>query len=168
MLIKKAPMKTMAAGSFKGHCLAVTDEVRPRFPAENVGELKRFSWIRRLWCGWHSTRIGSRKRREQRSTMPARMERASPFATSRSWSWPRFSGRVASELKSALNHFSTKSRPGSSCFQPAVERARALGLLGGRGDVSAHCGPRDPQGAGGSNNLVSSYSTVTDFARFLG
>ena len=38
----------------------------------------------------------------------------------------------------------------------------------GRGDVSAHCGPRDPQGAGGSNNLVSSYSTVTDFARFLG
>ena len=38
----------------------------------------------------------------------------------------------------------------------------------GRGDVSAHCGPRDPQGTGGSNNLVSSYSTVTDFARFLG
>jgi hypothetical protein len=38
----------------------------------------------------------------------------------------------------------------------------------GRGDVSAHCGPRDPQGAGGSNNLLSPYSTVTDFARFLG
>jgi len=59
------------------------------------------------------------------STMRARMEMASPFATSRSWSWPRFSGRVASDLKSALNHFSTKSRPGSSCFQSAVERARA-------------------------------------------
>jgi len=38
----------------------------------------------------------------------------------------------------------------------------------GRGDVSAHCGPRDPQGACGWNNLVSPYSTVTDFARFRG
>jgi prevent-host-death family protein len=30
MLIKKAPMKTMAAGSFKGHCLAVMDEVQAK------------------------------------------------------------------------------------------------------------------------------------------
>jgi len=30
MLIKKAPMKTMAAGSFKVHCLAVMDEVQAK------------------------------------------------------------------------------------------------------------------------------------------
>ncbi len=29
-MIKKAPMKTMAAGAFKAHCLAVMDEVQAK------------------------------------------------------------------------------------------------------------------------------------------
>src|ERR1700687_2041047 len=56
--------------------------------------------------------------------MRARVEMASPFATSRSWSWLHFSGRVASVLKSVSNHFSMRSSPGSSCVRSAAERAR--------------------------------------------
>src|ERR1700687_2862627 len=57
--------------------------------------------------------------------MRARVEMASPFATSRSWSWLHFSGRVASVLKSVSNHFSMRSSPGSLCYRSAAERARA-------------------------------------------
>ncbi len=59
-----------------------------------------------VWLAFDEDRLS---KKAQAAMMRAGMEMALPFATSRSWSWPR-----------------------------------------------------------GSNNLVSSYSTVTDFARFLG
>src|SRR3981081_3531363 len=161
-------MKTMAAGSFKVHCLAVMDEVQakreavvitkhgkpvvklvpadkdagdiygflagkgaitgdtvsPAISGGEWGELKCVWWIRMFESGWHSTRIGCQRRRERPSTMHARVEMASPFATSRSWSWLHFSGRVAFVWKSVSNPFSMKSRPGSLCYRSAAERWR--------------------------------------------
>jgi PIN domain nuclease of toxin-antitoxin system len=90
-------------------------------------------------------------------------------------------GRIRLEI--SLESFLDEVEDRFVVLQSAVERARTWTSGGlsegsgrsydwsdrtGRGDVSRHCGPRDPQGAGGSNNLVRSYSTVTDFARFLG
>lgn len=194
-------MKTMAAGSFKGYCLAVMDEVQAKreaivitkhgkpvvklVPAEKDagdiygflagkgavigdavspaissgewGELKRFSWIRRLWCGWHSTRIGSRKRREQRSTMPARVERASPCDITLLELASLFrKGRIRLEisLESFLDEvearFVVLPTRGRAC-------ARALGLLGLPADY-----PKDPgDRIIGATALVGGMSLLT-------